>query len=151
MMGRRSGSSLGFLGLVSIALWGSAIASCAETPDEPETSSVEAETGQGVVGLALEVDNGTGVPLRLKKGQRFYVNQIDLRAARAIVPRQDQIAAAPQMAARNPLAALPERHPLAPRQLLVPAVEKPAKPDVGSPEPLAERVGLGLVGLGPGR
>lgn len=31
--------------------------------------------------LALEVDNGAGVPVKVKKGQRFYVNQIDLRAA----------------------------------------------------------------------
>ena len=33
------------------------------------------------VGLALEVDNGAGLPLAVKAGQTFYVNQIDLRAA----------------------------------------------------------------------
>ncbi|MFP2900633.1 cytochrome C [Corallococcus sp. 4LFB] len=33
------------------------------------------------VGLALEVDNGEGVPLKVKAGQRFFVNQIDLRAS----------------------------------------------------------------------
>ncbi len=33
------------------------------------------------VGLALEVDNGVGVPLRVRAGHSFYINQIDLRAA----------------------------------------------------------------------
>lgn len=33
------------------------------------------------VGLALEVDNGQGVPLRVRAGQRFYINQLDIRAA----------------------------------------------------------------------
>ena len=35
----------------------------------------------GAVGLALEVDNGVGVPVRVRAGQSFYINQIDLRAA----------------------------------------------------------------------
>ncbi|NPD23069.1 cytochrome C [Corallococcus exiguus] len=33
------------------------------------------------VGLALEVDNGKGVPIKVKAGQSFWVNQIDLRAS----------------------------------------------------------------------
>ena len=33
------------------------------------------------VALALDVEDGAGVPLRLKAGQTFYVNQIDLRAS----------------------------------------------------------------------
>ncbi|QRN96262.1 cytochrome C [Archangium violaceum] len=33
------------------------------------------------VGLALEVDNGVGTPLRVRAGQTFFINQIDLRAA----------------------------------------------------------------------
>lgn len=33
------------------------------------------------VGLALEVDNGVGVPLTVRSGQRFFINQIDLRAS----------------------------------------------------------------------
>ncbi|WP_375770348.1 cytochrome c family protein [Archangium gephyra] len=33
------------------------------------------------VGLALEVDGGTGIPLKVKAGQRFFINQIDLRAS----------------------------------------------------------------------
>lgn len=33
------------------------------------------------VGLAIEVDNGVGTPLQVRRGQTFYVNQIDLRAS----------------------------------------------------------------------
>jgi hypothetical protein len=33
------------------------------------------------VALALEVADGAGVPLKVKKGQRFYLNQLDVRAA----------------------------------------------------------------------
>jgi len=33
------------------------------------------------VGLALEVDNGHPVPLQLRQGQTFFLNQIDLRAS----------------------------------------------------------------------
>jgi hypothetical protein len=36
---------------------------------------------ESAVGLALEVDNGVGVPLKVKAGQTFYINQIDLRAS----------------------------------------------------------------------
>lgn len=32
------------------------------------------------VGLALDIEDGVAVPLRARKNQRFYVNQIDLRA-----------------------------------------------------------------------
>jgi len=32
------------------------------------------------VGLALEIENGVGMPLSVKAGQSFYINQIDLRA-----------------------------------------------------------------------
>jgi hypothetical protein len=40
------------------------------------------------IGLALEVDNGAGVPLSVKRGQTFYLNQIDLRTA--ITSTQDE-------------------------------------------------------------
>lgn len=33
------------------------------------------------VGLALEVDQGVGVPLRVRAGREFFIQQIDLRAA----------------------------------------------------------------------
>ncbi|MCA9611264.1 MAG: cytochrome C, partial [Myxococcales bacterium] len=32
------------------------------------------------VGLAIEVENGVGVPVRVRAGQRFWLDQIDLRA-----------------------------------------------------------------------
>ena len=35
----------------------------------------------GSVGLAVEIEDGTGAPLRLRAGQRFHLNQVDLRAA----------------------------------------------------------------------
>lgn len=35
------------------------------------------------VGLAVEVDNGVGIALQLKRGQTFYLDQIDLRASTA--------------------------------------------------------------------
>src|SRR5690606_25316252 len=38
------------------------------------------ERGGRAVGLALEVEDGEGVPLRVRAGQAFYINQIDLRA-----------------------------------------------------------------------
>jgi hypothetical protein len=33
------------------------------------------------VGLAIEVDNGVGQPLQIRQGQRFYLNQLDIRAS----------------------------------------------------------------------
>lgn len=32
------------------------------------------------VGLAIEVENGAGIPLRLRQGQRFFINQVDIRS-----------------------------------------------------------------------
>jgi hypothetical protein len=37
--------------------------------------------GRTPVGLAIEVDNGVAAPLQVKRGQTFYLNQIDLRAS----------------------------------------------------------------------
>ena len=37
---------------------------------------------EGAVGLALEIDNGKGVPVQVKAGQTFYINQIDIRVHR---------------------------------------------------------------------
>ncbi|NUO49602.1 MAG: cytochrome C [Polyangiaceae bacterium] len=42
--------------------------------DGPTTTSTP-------IGLALEMDQGAGVPLKLRSGQRFYINQIDMRAS----------------------------------------------------------------------
>ncbi|WP_309890995.1 cytochrome c3 family protein [Archangium sp.] len=46
-----------------------------------EAAAVRPAPAAQPVGLALEVDNGVGVALRVKAGQRFFLNQVDLRAA----------------------------------------------------------------------
>lgn len=65
-----------------LSLTGCAL-SCAT---EPKASSLRAglERHEVPVKLALEVDNGRGVPLRLQAGRRFAVDQIDLRASRDV-------------------------------------------------------------------
>ena len=58
-----------------------AFAGCAsdELTQVPETGEASqalgCDDGPPAVGLALEIENGAGVPLKVKKGQRFYVNQ----------------------------------------------------------------------------
>ena len=49
--------------------------------DKVTMRAVEKAIGARPVGLAIEVDNGVGAPLHVKRGQRFYLNQIDLRAS----------------------------------------------------------------------
>ncbi|NUP06109.1 MAG: cytochrome C [Polyangiaceae bacterium] len=44
----------------------------------PENGPTDEDTP---IGLAFEIDNGVGVPLRVRRGQRFYINQIDIRTA----------------------------------------------------------------------
>lgn len=44
-------------------------------------SSASTGTSPAPVGLALEVDQGVGVPLRVRAGQEFFIQQIDLRTA----------------------------------------------------------------------
>jgi hypothetical protein len=51
------------------------------TDDAAETADVAQSISNAPVGLAVEVDNGAGVALKLKKGQTYYLNQIDLRAS----------------------------------------------------------------------
>jgi len=68
-----------------VLLAAAVVAACAgdAEPPRPEaepTASVAQALSTGAVGLALEIDNGQGVPLRVRRGQRFYLNQIDLRA-----------------------------------------------------------------------
>lgn len=45
------------------------------------TSAVDERHGRAAVGLAIEVDNGVGQPLQVRRGQTFYLNQIDLRTS----------------------------------------------------------------------
>ncbi len=51
---------------------------CTDAADE---TVAEQHVGTSVVGLAVEVDNGVGIPLQLARGQTYYLNQIDLRAS----------------------------------------------------------------------
>jgi Cytochrome c7 and related cytochrome c len=54
----------------------------AESLPLEEVGSSTEELGTGnAVGLALDVDNGIGTPVSVKRGQKFYVNQLDLRAS----------------------------------------------------------------------
>ncbi|ATB30700.1 hypothetical protein MEBOL_004161 [Melittangium boletus DSM 14713] len=56
----------------------------AQTQPEPQVlEGSESERGgsANAVALALEVENGEGVLLKVKTGQPFFINQIDLRAA----------------------------------------------------------------------
>ena len=56
---------------------------CSTDAGEPQLASAQAAScaTDTPVGLALEVDNGTGQPVRVRAGQTFYVNQLDLRAS----------------------------------------------------------------------
>lgn len=49
--------------------------------DDLDSSDVELSIQAAPVGLAVEVDNGSGIALQLKRGQTYYLNQIDLRAS----------------------------------------------------------------------
>ena len=80
------GKGLWFMALALLA------GGCAEQvapPAEPTnlsqalTQAAEARPAPAAapVGLALEVDGGTGIPLKVKAGQSFFINQIDLRAS----------------------------------------------------------------------
>ncbi|NMO16239.1 cytochrome C [Pyxidicoccus fallax] len=58
----------------------------ADTPVDVQAQELEASSedfgapSNRPVGLALEVENGVGRPLRVRAGGTFYVNQIDIRA-----------------------------------------------------------------------
>lgn len=65
-------------------------AGCTDAPDaagetagegDEALAAVEAASSAPAVGLAIEVDNGAGAPLQLRRGQRFFLAQVDLRAA----------------------------------------------------------------------
>ncbi|HYO55874.1 cytochrome C [Archangium sp.] len=49
--------------------------------DLAEAAAVRPGAEPSAVGLALEVENGAGLPLKVKAGQTFFINQIDLRAS----------------------------------------------------------------------
>lgn len=81
------------LGLSGFSAGFSLLVACSgHTPDAPpektdvvRDSLVIETTGPTTtdtpVGLALEIENGRGRPLRVRAGQRFFLNQIDVRAS----------------------------------------------------------------------
>lgn len=77
------------LTMVALAALVASFAGCAagDIADPPADELGESSAALGCgddetpsVGLALEVENAAGVPLKLKKGQKFHISQIDLRA-----------------------------------------------------------------------
>jgi hypothetical protein len=52
----------------------------AELSEQAQAVQDDERGGRAAVGLALEVEDGEGVPLRVRAGQAFYINQIDMRA-----------------------------------------------------------------------
>jgi len=71
-------------GLVSAIATATSSITCTDMIEDPGTTEIAAEShGAQAVGLAIEIDNGVGVPLEVKRGQTFYLNQIDLRASTA--------------------------------------------------------------------
>jgi len=62
-----------------IAVSCAATLGCTDVMDD--TAVAEQALGGAPVGLAIEVDNGAGIALQLKRGQTYYLNQIDMRAS----------------------------------------------------------------------
>jgi hypothetical protein len=76
--------------LASFALVGAACAhDASDAPEEaridsaaePQIATSGPTTADTPVGLALRIEEGVGSPLKVRAGQTFYVNQIDLRAS----------------------------------------------------------------------
>jgi hypothetical protein len=81
--------------LVALCLAGVYGGSCSSAPeDEASPERIEGGVSRGEpplvaqgtttstpIGLAIEIENGAGVPLAVRAGQTFYINQIDVRAA----------------------------------------------------------------------
>jgi hypothetical protein len=77
------------LWLAALALLGTGCSEQQATSSTPATSlaqslseAADLRPGQtpSAVGLALEVEDGAGVPLKVRAGQTFYIDQIDVRA-----------------------------------------------------------------------
>jgi predicted CXXCH cytochrome family protein len=76
--------------IVALCLAGAGAGACtsaAESDVQPQSNEGDtARTQQPLtttstpIGLAIEIDNGVGVPLDVRAGQTFYINQIDIRA-----------------------------------------------------------------------
>ncbi len=66
---------------VTVAAAALTAAGCTDDLDVADVTDVEQSIHAAPVGLAVEVDNGNGIALQLKRGQTYYLNQIDLRAS----------------------------------------------------------------------
>lgn len=75
---RRCGCALGSMAVPVVAFLPAA--GCAED-DAAEIEVANENVAEPAVGLALEVDNGIAASLAVRRGQRFFINQIDLRAS----------------------------------------------------------------------
>jgi hypothetical protein len=92
---RRAPSSSAGIAVVAFCIAGGCAGACAPAsttrglPEETEERVAQAEQAietQGTttstpIGLAIEIDNGVAVPLKVRAGQTFYINQLDIRAA----------------------------------------------------------------------
>ncbi|MDB5213794.1 MAG: hypothetical protein JWO86_1721 [Myxococcaceae bacterium] len=75
--------------LLGAILVAAAVAACSGEDGPPRPTADEgiatrqtaAALSTDAVGLAVEIDNGNPVPLKIIRGTRFYLNQIDMRAA----------------------------------------------------------------------
>jgi hypothetical protein len=52
-----------------------------ESAQEPVIVTTGPTTTSTPIGLAVRIENGAGIPLKVRAGQTFYINQIDMRAA----------------------------------------------------------------------
>jgi len=69
-----------FLALAVLAAAAGGVDGARGEPSETTTTTQHSDA-RAPVGLAIEIDNGVGQPLQIQKGQRFYLNQIDMRAS----------------------------------------------------------------------
>ena len=73
--------------LITLGLWGCGEANPEEVGASEEElltdlaffETDEPTTTRSLVGLALEVENGVGAPVSVRAGQRFFLNQVDIR------------------------------------------------------------------------
>jgi predicted CXXCH cytochrome family protein len=65
----------------AVSLLALAMSCSDDAVDRSEKAAQPLGGGQPAVGLALEIDNGAGVPISVQKGRLYYVNQLDMRAA----------------------------------------------------------------------
>lgn len=78
---RRCGCALGSMTVPVIAILPTAGCACDHAAAIEAARPANDNQSSDAVGLALEVDNAVPAALAVRRGQRFYINQIDLRAS----------------------------------------------------------------------